>query len=439
MAVTTLVSRVWSKIFNAVFAIGLLWQLASIINLYFQYRVSTSTSVFTHEVIEPLSIILCVKISHVFDLNRLNKDLGSNYIKNEQGLIEDFKNLTLENIFEYTPSTDILESLKFKTKNKTMLVEYEQNVQDEVNVTKFIHRNDVCYKIVVKEDEPLDYREVSVTSAIQFYVKMLKFRQSIENSSAVKVMLDHVEGFPYEALISTPHHSRRLFEINGVAFTDFNEYHVNHMVVVKSKLPSPYESNCFDYKAIKLQDRHHCMEQCVSSQVWNFLGKVSLLSPVTQSNKSGIFSLHQLKEDDENKTFWKIQTRCQSIECKKVECYDNQVVSFTIPISYTKKGFTKDNNNEHNLYSTRQLNVKHKIIPQISFRITSTPTLSFIEFVVYILGTLSTWTGLSIFVCNPANLGQYLTKPGKIRLTFIAEQRFFRIERIPGNVQNRRH
>ena len=425
MAITTF--RFLSWMFNALVGIGLLWQLTSIIDLYFRYRVSTSTYVFTHKIIEPLSITLCVRMHDVMDIKRLNKNFNKKYKKNKKGLIQDFKNLTLENLFYYTPSTDILDSLKFKTKNKTMFMEYSDNLKDVVNVTKFIHRNDVCYKIVVKGDESLDYREISVTSALQFYVKMLTFSQSIENSSVVKIMIDNIKGLPYKALISTLHYSRRLFEINGSAFTDFNEYLINHMEIVKFKLPSPYESNCFDYKAIKLRDRHHCMEQCVSSQVWNLFGKVSLLSPVSERNNSSIFSVDNLKEDDKGQTFWKIQKHCQSIECKRVECYDNQVVTLTTPGSRTEKGSTNKNLN-YNIYPRRQISVKHKIIPQISFRITSTPTLSLVEFFVYILGTLSTWTGLSIFACNPAvNLERSFShskaKAQRTRLTPKAERR----------------
>ena len=46
----------------------------------------------------------------------------------------------------------------------------------------------------------------------------------------------------------------------------------------------------------------------------------------------------------------------------------------------------------------------HNLPTHYSIEISSTPSLSFVELIIYILGSVSTWTGLSILDFNPASI-----------------------------------
>lgn len=50
----------------------------------------------------------------------------------------------------------------------------------------------------------------------------------------------------------------------------------------RRKLESSYETICIDYKKRGLYDRHYCIEECMSCNVWKVFRKVSLFFPVTE-------------------------------------------------------------------------------------------------------------------------------------------------------------
>ena len=58
---------------------------------------------------------------------------------------------------------------------------------------------------------------------------------------------------------------------------------------------------------------------------------------------------------------------------------------------------------------------QHQITSQVSFRITSRTSLSFVEFLTCTLGSISTWTGFSVFACNPLKSGRALSSLVKSR------------------------
>jgi hypothetical protein len=93
-----------------------------------------------------------------------------------------------------------------------------------------------------------------------------------------------------------------------------------------------------------------------------------------------------------------IQCHYHEFLFQKQDCLDIQYVTETESSSYDCKEVG------------RRFSWSHRVFSQISYRITSTAYLPFIEFLIYILGSISTWTGLSIIACNPVLLGQQLLK-----------------------------
>lgn len=171
MITMKIATRLWSSNYACMCAAGLVWQLTTIIDLFFQYKVSTAVNIFTPAMLEPLAMTLCVNIAGVVDHEKMNKDLGTNYSKNDNGRIKlDFTNLSFQTLFDYTPSNDsILQQFSFKTK-KSRLKHIKDNVSNNVDVIKFLQRIYVCYTITVKGDEALKYRDISVSNTNHFLV-----------------------------------------------------------------------------------------------------------------------------------------------------------------------------------------------------------------------------------------------------------------------------
>lgn len=196
---------------------------------------------------------------------------------------------------------------------------------------------------------------------------------------------------------------RSVYVYNGSLCSDSSRYDSNHKTIEKKGLESPYETNCLPYKDFGFHGRDQCIEDCVSKQVWSSLRRISLLSPVLEANDSTPLSRVSLRNQTNYATFLRIQKHCESKTCKKQDCLDVQYVTETESSLFDCKKFG------------RVFSWNHRVFSQISYRITSTASLPFFEFLIYILSSISTWTGLSIVACNPVLLGQHLLKEYKTR------------------------
>ena len=165
------------------------------------------------------------------------------------------------------------------------------------------------------------------------------------------------------------------------------------MIIEKRRLPRPYETRCVDFGSLGFQNQHHCIEDCINMETLSTLGKVNIFSPVTEHSNLTILSFSQLAQQNTSLRLWQIQKNCQS-QCNNSDCYDEEVITIT----------------DSSLQNGLSIIWDHLVISQISFKITSRAALTFVEFFVYILGSFSTWTGLSIVACNPVVLVKYLPK-----------------------------
>ena len=170
------------------------------------------------------------------------------------------------------------------------------------------------------------------------------------------------------------------------------------MIIEKRRLPRPYETRCVDFGSLGFQNQHHCIEDCINMETLSTLGKVNIFSPVTEHSNLTILSFSQLGQQNTSLMLWQIQKNCQS-QCNNSDCYDEEVITIT----------------DSSLQNGTCIIWNHLVISQISFKITSRAALTFVEFFVYILGSVSTWTGLSIVACNPVVLVKYLPKQSQNR------------------------
>ena len=114
------------------------------------------------------------------------------------------------------------------------------------------------------------------------------------------------------------------------------------------------------------------------------------MCPVTQTSQLLFLSTFDLKDNDTFLKLWTIQDFCET-QCSRSECKEKEVVTTT----------------ESGHYDESYIFWDYQVSSQISFKITSSAALPFVEFFIYILGSISTWTGLSIIACNPVVIAKY--------------------------------
>ena len=166
MNATKIISSFCSAIFIALCASELFWQLTSITDEYFRYKVLTSTLILTPQTVDPLAMTLCVVIKSVFDYESANRDLKTKYRRDSYGHVKVGWDVGIKNMFKYTPPDNkILKWLIYKVDKRRHAP--RANLSFAVEVTKFFIRNFVCYKIALKGDRPLTYRDIAVANDIE--------------------------------------------------------------------------------------------------------------------------------------------------------------------------------------------------------------------------------------------------------------------------------
>ena len=392
-----------SWLFIGVCAAGLLWQLSLVTDEYFKYKVTTSTIVFTPDMIEPMAMTVCFNLFGVLDFKRLKQDLNISVELDENNgnpietkLVDD---LTVKQLFDYTPSNNsIIMRMTYKPKDQSRAVVVPI---ENLNILKFFRHVNLCYKIEVKNNnDSLSYRENSISNEYQFRIAQIYLNKFVDNALTISTIISH-NNIPYQELISTKFIPRRLFISKGLKMASSNLYSSDHMMLKRKSLPPPYETRCTPYKKQGFHSRDHCINDCTASQVWKSFGKVSLMSVVTEPSNAFQVNRASLADKQSYLNFSKIFNNCEWNDCKNDNCHERRIFTTTHEISED---------------GSRRMRWEHRVsFSSLSFKINSRASLSFVEFLIFVLGSISTWTGLSVVGCNPVKLVRVVYK--KIKTT----------------------
>ena len=155
--------------------------------------------------------------------------------------------------------------------------------------------------------------------------------------------------------------------------------------MVTYNLPPPYETQCFDYMSLGFVHEMECKQRCLQQQTMMHLGKIPYSVIITNRTADKVISYLDLEKQDFATKFRNLESGCHE-NCNMKPCVDGRFVTMTE---------SKQSNRFIMMY----------IVPQQpSFMIETRPQMTVVEFITYLLSTVSTWTGLSIISMNPMNL-----------------------------------
>ena len=360
---------------------------------YFNYPTVSSTSIFLPEMFNPRPITACLRFNDFIDLERINKDLGTNYTRKTvyQNDFDQYK-MTIAQIFNYTRDiNDVIQSLWFKDAKRGWSDTITgSKIMDIVDITKYAQGEYICYKISLKEVEAMDYLEGSLINEEEQLLSEIKFSGAVSEVSVVKFMLTHKSHISSQAFMSTKKLRREFYMEGNCSKAKFNFFYISEHSIELSSLPKPFLADCRDYTVIGFYDRSHCVDECIANATLQTFEKVSLFTPVTKPNDRLSFYLHDLKQNETDQQFRKIRQDCQFKHCKNPDC--NQTITVTDQIP--------DSTRAHE----RQFVVWHHLSPKVSFKVTLSPEFCEISFVLYLMSIVSTWLGLSVLSFDPSNL-----------------------------------
>ena len=366
---------------------------------YFEYPTVSSTSVFLPEMFTPRPITACLYLNDFVDLDRMNKDFGTNYIKEQEYHANDTQHkMTITQMLNYTTDVNnLLESVWFKDgKQKWSETINGSKIMDFVNITKYVQGEYICYKIVLKKAEAMDYLEGALISKEEQLLSEIRFSDAVSEVNVVKFMLTHNSHISSQAFISTSKLWRQFYTEGNYSKAKFNYFYISEHAIELLSLPKPFPADCRDYTEMGFFDRMHCIDECIAKAVLQKFGKVSLFTPVTKPSDRLSFYLRDLGPNETDNQYRKIRQDCQFKQCKNPDC--NQTITVTDE--------TSDSTRDHE----RKFVVWHKLSPKLSFKVTLSPKFSEISFILYLMSIVSTWLGLSVLSFDPFKLFELIHK-----------------------------
>jgi hypothetical protein len=354
--------------------------------------VTTRTNVFIPDIIDPLAVSICVRLENLLDFEALNEDLGKNWTyesaSNDDMLICTIQNeLSVRQMFNYTPREDeIIENLVVRktVADGDVMLSDQKDIKKATNVRKYLYMGFICYKIMIINDQPLSLRRLVASLDSSGMIRFIKFSQKMKMSNVVKITLGNFNSLPFRGLMVTPYTFRTYNSTTDQAL--LNYFVSNHYTMTIESLEDPYETQCFNYRSMKMINEIECIESCIRNRTEQKTGKLPFTTLVQEPSEKKVLNQLDLIHPHINNIFQKINQECALGKCARPSCFDSQVITHTS--SYERSNFSW----------------KHVVPTQTSFLIVSRPQLSAVEFITYLLGAVSTWTGISIISMNPVKL-----------------------------------
>ena len=261
--------RTFSFVFTAACAIGMIYQQFTIVNLFLDHKVTTTTSVYTPRVLEYMALTACFSPT-VINLTLLNEETSSNWTAVQ------FKNYPLittisgETLLKYAPNAkhiihyyNYIDPTRKSDRMSTM------NYSSE----KFLYDYNICYKIRLNSYHSVPIEDAAGLGALGRIV----FTSKVNNTRDFKIAFGSPDKIPLRDITAS-----RYIERDSYASKQHlpNLFESNHFEIVTQSLPYPYESNCYDYKTQGMNDNFECLNSCFvnkSLEQFNALPRFSII------------------------------------------------------------------------------------------------------------------------------------------------------------------
>ena len=361
-------------------AFGMIYQQYSIIKQYHQYKVNTATVIYTPSTIKPLGLTFCLA-SNVINITQVNLHAGSKW-KNNTNVDSIVQNTTAFVLFRSTP--DPRDVVNYVQTGYVYL-----NVKN-LSIYKFLFGWSLCYHIQnLYMTHPGNGTSVG-DGAIKGVMGSIALTPQLSKTTGIRFTFNSKEGIPYRG-ISMSRFLHRSKVVTGQVQVPFI-FQSHHYVIDMIRLPSPYETDCFDYKKIGLNDDVECVYKCfltVTLKKYQAIGVPAfVLEPLNYTTVN--YSDHNTW-----KKMLELRKECEK-QCLKPPCNDSQVVTL---VDNGLPGYLNASSSNQTKISLWHLTPDFPF-----FDIKSRPAQSLTDLVLFIFSIISTWTGVSIISLNPLRI-----------------------------------
>lgn len=403
----------WARlIFFAACAIGMIIQLTAMARLYFSYKVTTTIDISIPDTIQPQALSFCTRYTDIMDYERLNNETGRNweYTMDHLKVKKYQKELTLAEIFKFTPNITLKETRfrKSDTYDITMILGPAAN--EHVIVHKYVYLEYMCYKIMQKDLEQQSYDFYSETIAMPgfawgVWIDLDNITDSnrhdkqnpLARAEIVKFTIHDVRTYPYRSLKSVPGLGRRYD--HGVRVAHYNMFQSSKVELRSNLLPTPYESDCFDYSENGFHDEVHCRQECVRNKMKKRFNKVPFSIIMNVSTDDHIAAFDDIVNPDFVRGWKQMSAECANFTCRRTSCVTVTDLTKTI------------------FMAIRNLRLWVMTPAEPWININARIAMNLVEFLTYVMGTIGTWTGITFVTLEPKQLYRIARKTNVIAKT----------------------
>jgi len=258
-------------------------------------------------------------------------------------------------------------------------------INKAVEIKKFLYMRYICYRIILKHESSQRLQQIVSVPENPGEIHVIEFSKALDRSHYIKIVLSPRDKFPYRELL-TNNYIKRMYNTQTKKAGSNYFFGESYTMVIKS-LPPPFRENCFNFSRIGFDNEVDCLQDCVKKRtMYEMDGKIPYTIAIREELNERVISDIDLVNTEKDNHFMKIQKECSQTICKRKSCTHSQVMT----VIFEKSGTV--------------FRWKHVIPGQPSFEIISYPELPPIEFIIYLLSIISTWTGLSIISLNPMDL-----------------------------------
>ena len=392
MASRTLFMTFCSFIFVIACGVGLVMQMLSMSQLYFSYKISTSIKIGIPGVISSDATSLCASYLDILDYEALNRKTGRNwsYAPDYEKLHKYQDELYISEIFEFTPhEQEIMAEISFRDHHSfTILNATGSDCYLHFNVSKYIYLEQMCYRISPLASSPMPFNFYAVTPSSPGFIYMIILKNStMAMSSTVRIVNHKVDFYPFRSLRASPIIVRRIDD--AFKKVEYNLFISNQVRLSTKLLPSPYETNCFDYSIIGMENEVDCRQRCVNQMVHQEFNKIPFSAIIKEASRHQIVSYYDVMNRTFARRLLQIGKECR-FDCKRRNCIIHVAISDTVASPDPR--FT--------LVLT--------VPSHPSFTTTSSAKMDLVEFLTYIMSTLGIWSGLNMMAFEPFKVVRFL-------------------------------
>ena len=370
-------------------SIGLIYQSKLIIEIYLQYKVSSSIDIAFPSTITPGTASICTRYTDVLDFKRLNQESNRNWNNTLQpDVIRRYQHeLTIEEVFKFTPSNDdIIERVVFKTVNGSLTTDSKgSDPYRYIVISKYVYLEYICYMISLKARETWTFHNFAVTLVEPGLIFQVDFAESLATSRYLKFSFTNQHyDYPARSIMLSPVFYR---DLSGNIVE--NDFISSHYRMFTKRLPYPHETNCVYYETMssgsllpRFDHDIDCAQMCMYEESVKRIKKYPYSVLIINSTTEKMVSYLDMMDKTIGPEVVKIESECKH-KCRWAACHDGRIITTTD----SKQG--------------KKFRLNYILPTHPDIEITASAHLSFVEFVTYLISTISTWTGLSIIAMNP--------------------------------------